>query len=233
VTFSPVLGDEAAVAFAVTIKEGGVDTWADEFSKVVHAPVLDLVTLRVDDGVWGNGDGVVDANEEFTLYYGLKNYGTGTAYGLAALLVDLEGAFVVTIGADGYADLGPMSEGENLGGFVLREPSVSTAHDLEITITDAWGRAYVDTFELRPPDPPDSLTFNPSLGADRLNVEWYHSPSADVGRYNVYQSEPGGPFGVPGGWIGAEHALLLCGDGGRLVRERERPFDGVFRHYQS
>jgi hypothetical protein len=195
VTFSNAIGDESAVAFDLVVRDGGVERWADEFSKVVHAPELDLLTLRIDDSATGNGDGVVDANEDFQLYYGLKNYGTGTAQGLTAQVVDLDGGFVITSGTDGYTDLGPMEEGENTNGFSLREPDVSVEHHLEITIADAFGRAYVDTIELRPPDPPANLTFNPSFGSDRLSVEWEQSTSTDAARYNVYHSGvSGGPY---------------------------------------
>jgi hypothetical protein len=194
-TFSATIPDETAVPFDLTIKENSVDTWVDEFSRVVHAPVLDLVSLRVDDSVLGNGDGVVDANEQFALYYIIKNFGTGTAYGLAATLADLDAGFVVMVGADGYLAVGPMAEAENVGGFILQEPDISSEHGLEITIFDGWGRAYVDTIELRPPAPPDSLTFDPSLGSDRLSMTWFHSPSPDVARYNVYKSlQSGGPY---------------------------------------
>jgi hypothetical protein len=185
------------VAFNLVVDEDSSPTWYDEFSKVVHAPALSLVTLRVDDTASGNGDGVVDADEEFTLYYGVKNFGTGAAYGLVADLVDVGGGFVFTDSTDGYVDLGAMDEAENTGGFVLREPDVLVEHDLEITITDAWGRAYVDTFELRPPDPPLFLLFDPSLGADRLHIDWQASSSADATHYNIYRSDtPGGPYTI-------------------------------------
>jgi hypothetical protein len=129
-TFTAGMSDEAAVAFDVTVKENGLDTWEDQFSRVVHAPVLNLVSLRIDDTVSGNGDGVVDAGEEFALYYRLKNFGTGAAYGLGATIADLESGFVVTVSADSYPDLGPMAEGENVGGFILTEPDVSIEHDV-------------------------------------------------------------------------------------------------------
>jgi hypothetical protein len=195
VSFSDALPDEQAVAFDLTIQVSGVDTWFDEFSRVVHAPVLSQVTLRIDDSASGNGDGVVDAGETFSLYYQLKNFGTGSAYGLSAALADLDGAFTITDGSDTYPSLLPMLQAENTGGFVLSESDVATEHRLELTITDFWGRAYVDTVELRPPDPPAFMSFDPGLGADRLSVEWLASTSADAHRYNVFLSEnSGGPY---------------------------------------
>jgi hypothetical protein len=195
VMFSSSMTDEEAAAFDLIIKENGTDTWGDEFSRVVHAPRLAQVTLRVDDTASGNGDGVVDAGESVDLYYGLKNFGTGTAYGLAASITDLNGAFLFADSTDTYADLGPMQESENSIGFSLIEPDVLTEHNLEITIVDAYGRAHVDTFELRPPDPPLFMEFDPGLGADRLSVEWLGSFSPDAYRYNVFASAtPGGPY---------------------------------------
>jgi len=192
VTFAAGVSDETAAEFDVTIKEGGADTWYDAFARLVHAPSLDLVTLRIDDTAAGNSDGVVDAGEPFSLYYGIKNFGTGAANRLSASIVDLDGAFSVGSASDAYPDLGAMGAAENSSGFILLEPDVSAAHEIEITITDDWGRAYVDTFELRPPDPPADLMFNAGLGADRLGVEWSLSTTPDALRYNVYQSSLGG-----------------------------------------
>ena len=50
------------------IKNNGVDTWKDTFKKLSHRPNLGLVKLRVDDTVTGNGDGVVQAGEQFKLF---------------------------------------------------------------------------------------------------------------------------------------------------------------------
>jgi hypothetical protein len=55
----------------------------------------------------------------------------------------------------------------------------------------------VDTFELRPPVAPTSLSFDPKLGPDRLLIQWTASTSPDAVRYLVYQSEAsGGPYSL-------------------------------------
>jgi len=195
VTFSSSFADEASVVFDLVIKENSVEAWEDEFSKIVHAPELEHVTIRIDDTALGNGDGVVDAGETFTLYYGLKNFGTGAAYGLTAELNDLYGKFIFVDSTDTYLDLDPMIYGENVTGFVLIEPNVSVENSMEIVITDAYGRSVFERFELRAPDPPANLSFNPAFGSDRLSVEWEQSLSADAARYNVFQSvTTGGPY---------------------------------------
>jgi len=197
ITFASSITDQTPADFELIIEEDGTPTWNDTFSRVVHAPTLNLVTLRIDDSAFGNGDGVVQAGELFDLYYTLKDFGTGAAYGLTAELADLDDAFVFTDSLDDYSDILSMTEAENNGGFRITETVVSTEHYLEITVTDAWGRAYVDTFELRRPDPPSNLSFDPSLGVDRLAVTWDASVSADIWAYNVYRSDfQGGPYSL-------------------------------------
>ncbi|MEJ2722421.1 MAG: FG-GAP-like repeat-containing protein, partial [bacterium] len=107
----------------------------------------------------------------------------------------LSGAFVIHDGTDSYADLPPFVGGENVSGFHLEETDVSVEHDLEVAVTDLFGRVYRDTIELRVPDPPTDLVFDPSLGLDRMLVAWTHSPSTDIHRYNIYHSlTSGGPY---------------------------------------
>ncbi|MDH3198868.1 MAG: FG-GAP-like repeat-containing protein, partial [Candidatus Krumholzibacteria bacterium] len=80
-------------------------------------------------------------------------------------------------------------------GFLMQEPDVGTAHRLALAVTDLYGRAYADTFELRPPMPPGSVSGDASLGPHRLQITWDTGGSADVAHYNVYRSlAPGGPY---------------------------------------
>jgi hypothetical protein len=193
VQFSDSLSDEASVLFSLEIHNSS-DVWHDSFIKVVHAPKLDLITLRIDDSL-GNGNGIVDPGEEFKLHYKIKNYGTGTASGLTAKLEDLDAAFVFFDSLDAYADLDLMESGENLDGFHILETSTAVEHRLQVRITDIFGATYLDTIELRKPYPPSNLVFDASLGDDRIQVTWVHSISADVEKYNLYHSlTQGGPY---------------------------------------
>jgi WD40 repeat protein len=195
VVFDASMADESAAQFSLVVLEDGFETTSDAFVKLVHAPDLTLAVVRVDDSLLGNGDGVVQSGETFHLYFGVKNFGTGAAYGLAAALDNASGGFVMGDSVDAYPDLGPGEDGENLAGFVLTEPDATVENDLSITITDFHGRAYVDTFELRPPAAPGALIFDASLGSDRLQIVWGASPSSDIERYAVYRATtPGGPY---------------------------------------
>jgi len=196
VAFSSGASDETAVEFDIVVYDASAGEWHDSFTRLVHAPRIDLTALRIDDSApLGNGSGHNDANEQFKLFYGVKNYGTGAAYGLHAELRDLDGAFVFYDSTDIYPDLASIAAAENSSGFHIRETSVAVEHDLEITITDLYGRAYKDTIELRYPSPPSDLVFDVSLGVDRIEVSWTASASSDVRRYRVYHSlESGGPY---------------------------------------
>jgi hypothetical protein len=195
VAFDPGIPDETDIEFSLAILDSNSMVWNDRFEQLVHAPVMELTTLRIDDTATGDGDGIVGAGEELRLYYELKNYGTGTANGLSAHLEDIDGAFTFMQPTDSYPDIGMLVAQENTSGFLIMETDTTTEHRLRIVINDIYSRTHVDTIELRPPLPPSSLSFDASLGPDELSVAWLHSPSSDVAKYNVYRStSASGPF---------------------------------------
>jgi hypothetical protein len=196
VVFSSGIADETAVEFRLVVKNNGVVTWNDRFKREVHAPGLELTTLRIDDGApLGNGNGVNEAGEQFRLYYGLKNYGTGLASALTATLVALDPFFVFYDVTDSYGALGSYVEGENVAGFHIQETDVSAEHRLEVVVTDLFSRVYRDTIELRVPLPPTALVLDSGYGVDRIECSWTKSASPDAARYQVYRSlVSGGPY---------------------------------------
>ncbi|HKW14605.1 MAG TPA: C25 family cysteine peptidase, partial [Candidatus Krumholzibacteria bacterium] len=198
VVFNSTLTDQHSVPFTLVIKNNGTDTWKDTFKKLSHRPKLALVKLRVDDTVTGNGDGVVQAGEQFKLFYKAKNFGTGTYPGGTMTAFDLDGAF--TIGGGGtssYPTIVSLGSAENTTGITLTESSVAVEHRLRLRIVDLYGRAYEDTVELRAPVAPTGIMIDPSLGPDRLSVRWTASASSDVAYYNVYRAASGaGPFNL-------------------------------------
>ncbi|HET6348150.1 MAG TPA: C25 family cysteine peptidase [Candidatus Krumholzibacteria bacterium] len=196
VVFASSLADNTPVKFTLAVKQNGVTAWTDHFTRIVHAPSLDFDVLRIDDAGTGNGDGVVQAGENFHLHYRLKNFGTGAAHAVHGTLVDLSGGvFTIFNNADTYGDLPSIGAVEDTVGFYLSESNVASPHNLRLDVTDAYGRLWQKTFELRPPDPPTNLVCDPSLGPDRLVLTWSASGSLDVNRYQVYRSgTPGGPY---------------------------------------
>ncbi len=194
VAFGSGIPDETVIELALAISATNGGPWNDRFRKVVHAPRLELTTLFVDDSS-GDGDGVVGANEPVTLFYTLKNYGSGAAHGLNATIQDVDNAFAFTDSTDAYPDLAPFVGAQNVSGFDLVEMTTAAEHRVRVVVIDMYNRAYVDTIELRPPLPPSALSFDASLGPDRLEVAWVGSSSTGNVRYNVYRSlVTTGPF---------------------------------------
>ncbi len=196
VSFGANMADEQVASFVLIIRNNGVQTWRDEFKREVHRPALSLVRLRVDDTGIGNGNGVIEAGEQFRLFYRVKNFGTGAYPTGNATLTAVDPNFTISDGSDTYPAILTQGESENSsGGFVLSENSVGSEHRLRLSVTDLYGRAYVDTFELRVPSAPSALVIDPSQGPDRLKISFTSSASPDVEYYNIYRSTSvGGPF---------------------------------------
>jgi hypothetical protein len=197
VEFAAGASDESAVDFTVFATEPGGD-WTDSFTRLIHAPRLEFVTLIKDDSPpHGNGNGILENGEEFLLFCSLKNYGTGAASGLVAVASDVGGGVVVVDSADTYPEIVPFAEELNVAGFRLSETNTAVENPLAVTVTDAYGRILADTVELREPSPPSNLLFDTSLGQDRIHMWWTPSASADVDRYRVYRAtSPGGPYAI-------------------------------------
>jgi hypothetical protein len=197
IVFALSLADQAPVKFTLVEKSNGVTTWTDQFTKVIHAPKMEFSVIKIDDSATGNGDGVVQAGENFRLFYKIKNYGTGAGRALTATLTDVSGGnFTILNNSDTYGDVASMASAQNTNGFLVSESSVASAHNLQLTLSDANGHAWQKTFELRPPSPPINMAADPSLGPDRLSLTWDPPANAtDVDRYQLYRSgTSGGPY---------------------------------------
>ena len=187
--------DEWSLDFFATLANGP-SSWLTRFSRVVHAPRLELVSLRRSDQVpVGNGNGVITNGEQFLLFATLKNYGTGRADGLTAKLRALDAGSTVIDSVTSFANLLPLASGESVVGFKLSEANVAIANSLRIIVTDSHGRTLTHNFELREPAAPTLQNFDASLGVDKMGVTWSAGASTDVRGYNIYRAtSPGGTY---------------------------------------
>ena len=191
--------DEAAARFT-TVITAGLSSWNAGFAKVVHAPRLELVRLRKSDAIpVGNGDGVITNGEQFQLFAAIKNYGTGRADGLTAVLRSLDAGSTVFDSTTSFASLPQLVEGENTVPFRLSEANVALTNLFLLTVTDSYGRTWGRVIELRGPAAPVILSFDSSLGVDKMLVTWMPSLSTDVHGYLVYRASAfGGPYSRAG-----------------------------------
>jgi hypothetical protein len=187
--------DEYTANFTAVLLNGG-SSWVSQFARLVHAPALEVTALRRSDEIpVGDGNGVIASGEQFLLFATLKNFGTGRADGLGAVLSALDAGSTVIDSLASFANLGHLASGENTVGFKLSEANVSIANLLRVVVTDSHGRTLTHDFELREPAAPTLQTFNASLGVDKMGLTWSPGGSSDVLGYNVYRSTAaGGPF---------------------------------------
>jgi hypothetical protein len=143
----------------------------------------------------GDGDGILSPGEPFQLHVSVKNYGSGSARGLTGTLSALSGGATVAVSAAAFPDLDLLAEAENMAGFQLSESNTTIENPLQITIVDHEGRILTREVELRAPGAPSILSFDATLGVDKMKVTWNPGPSADEAGYRLYRSgSEAGPF---------------------------------------
>jgi len=169
--------------------------WSEKFAFEVHAPELELyVTTAKDTLPYGDNDGVIENGESFLLKIGIKNFGTGAAYGLGGKIRSLDPDITVSDSICAYGSL-PLL-GSALGnGFVLSETNIGETNYYRFEVTDAHGRTFTARMELRMPLAPHTVVLNSSYGPTEIHVTWRRPDSLEAYRYQVYHSQtPGGPY---------------------------------------
>jgi len=187
--------DESTANFTATLV-AGASSWETKFSRVVHAPGLAVTSLRKsDEAPVGDGNGVVTNGEAFLLFVTLKNYGTGNADGLTAVVRSLDGGSTVIDSIASFPVITPLGSAENTVGFKLTEANAGINNPLRLVITDSHARTITHDFDLREPLVPVLQTFDASLGVDKLALTWTPVSSTDVAGYNIYRATAAvGPF---------------------------------------
>jgi len=170
-------------------------TWTDVVNRVVHAPVMQLTRLDIDDfAPGGNGDGIIQAGETFDLLAYYKNYGTGAADGVTGTLLSADPQITILNGAVAYGRINAMQETSGATRFRVQETTLD-ANPLTLVLTDNRGRTLLSTITLRGPAAPATPALDSSTGANVVVVQWPPSVDADLAGYHVYRATaPGGPW---------------------------------------
>jgi len=187
--------DEKPVEFTIDIHDSTGGFWSESFAFEVHAPEIELYVNQLsDESPYGDGDGVIEAGENFLLKVGLKNFGSGASYGLQARLRSTNPDVSITDSMANYQDI-PLLGVEYGDGFVLSEADVNAVNFLNFEVTDAYGRTFARTIELRKPNPPVGIVLDASYGPTEILATWHSPDSLEKYRYQVYRSmNPGGPY---------------------------------------
>jgi hypothetical protein len=143
--------DGHGISFALQCTDGD-SVWQSYFTETVRAPVLTYVDNQIDDSAGGNGDGRIDPGETVDLSLTVKNTGGGAATGITGEMVSLHPDVTVTTAAAGFPDLDPAQQGASLTDFTISvDPLCPTPNqaELELTLTEARGFVFTDTFSVR------------------------------------------------------------------------------------
>lgn len=191
----PSVTDETPVEFRIDVHDSTGGLWSETFAYEVRAPELELFVNTLSDSLpFGDGDGTIGSGEQFSLSIGVKNFGTGTAYGLQGKIRAEDSGITVYDSISSYAGLRLLETGYG-DGFVLSEANTSSDNHFTFELTDAYGRTFTQRMELRNPGPPHTITLDASVGADQIHITWNPPDSLEKYRYLVYHSlNPGGPY---------------------------------------
>ena len=78
--------DQHLVVFDLVISDNLGNSWNSNVNVLLNAPVLDHTNFTIDDGILGNGNGVLDAGETLDLVVDVTNIGHADIFGLTASL---------------------------------------------------------------------------------------------------------------------------------------------------
>jgi hypothetical protein len=167
-------------------------SWQDDVVIELRAPDIELYMSAKDDSVGiGDGDGLVDPNEDVELYITLRNNGTGVASGLSAILRAADSGASVTDSTAGYGDLCPGFP--TVGDHMAFRNGGSANPVFDLLIRDSYGT--LDSLKIDMAPPETLLTLTGSGGAYSVVLKWAPSNAVDLRGYNVYRSSSqSGPF---------------------------------------
>ncbi len=183
------------LAFAFTAT-GGVSCAGREYFEV-EAPECEPVSIVWSDGVYGNGNGIIENNERITVSVVLKNFGDGRFDAAQARLRSQSANATIPDSLATYTAIDLLQSGTSLPAMSLRYADASQAPSspCRVVITDNYGRVIGHTFTLVPPGAPVSPEADTTLGPDTIALRWSPVTAADLRGYHVYRSQaPAGPF---------------------------------------
>lgn len=209
---APDTPDLLEVPASLTL-HGTSGTYGQTVRLYLHAPVYELRRQTVRDTVGtGNGDGTVQANEDFVLLPEIRNIGHGAARSVEVRLRSSDPAVTVADSAAVLGDLAPEAMGSNpADGLAARLDDVSPGHELILVVVDTRGETVLRRLDLLPPTAPGAPRTAGAAGS--VTLSWDPSPDADLWGYVIYRSSSAaGPFTRVNDWV-AERTAYFEDDG--------------------
>ncbi|MBD3331723.1 hypothetical protein GF356_02640, partial [candidate division GN15 bacterium] len=136
--------DQHKIKFDLSVTGTARDTWEGSFNVTVHAPVLDFVSVEVQD-YSGNNNGILDPGETADLVVTLENTGSALAGFTSGLLTETD--TYVTLDDD-YGDFGDIAADGGVGDnttdvfTVSADQACPMGHLLEVVLTATCDLGY-------------------------------------------------------------------------------------------
>ncbi len=180
--------DEHVFEFTIDIHDSTGGSWSEQFAMEAHAPELELFINSMSDTLpYGNDNGVIEDGETFLLKVGVKNFGSGAAYGLEGKIRSSDGDISITDSVSTYEDLSILGFDQG-DGFVLAESNIGEVNYYTFELKDAYDRVFSKRMELRPPGAPTNVVLDATLGPTEMHVTWHRPDSNETYGYVVYHS---------------------------------------------
>ncbi|MGD1048797.1 MAG: C25 family cysteine peptidase, partial [Candidatus Krumholzibacteriaceae bacterium] len=189
------IADQHAIEFTIDMHDSTGGFWSEKFALDVHAPKLELYVDTAKDTLpYGNNNGSIENGESFLLKIGVKNFGTGAAYGLVGTIRSLDPDITVTDSVSTYNAV-PLLGTSYGDGFVLSESNIGDPNYYRFVLTDAYGRTLTKRMELKRPGTPTGILLNTTFGPSEIYLTWHGPDHLESYRYQIYHSlTPGGPY---------------------------------------
>ena len=183
---------EAVVTLAVTAAGG--NRTEDELV-YLHAPVLQYYHQTLRDTVGnGNGNGTIEANEDFAILPTLFNWGQGEAGGVELRLRSTDGAVTLVDTVAVLGDIPSFSSASNPADGLAARFADLDPHELTVVAIDQLGVEFLEwPIEITPPPATNEpIAFG---GATTITLEWEAVDDSTLWGYNIYRSNSElGPF---------------------------------------
>jgi len=175
------LADGTTLPFLVSFVDGALmKQGSDRIPLVVHAPKLELVEVT---GTTASG------TTAFDLW--VRNYGSGAAPALTAVVTSTDPDVTVDVGASSLATIASFATGTTLVPLQTTETTTAQRNLMHVAFTDAYGRVGGFDFDLRAPATASRPVLDAREGPTVMRLTWTPSNDADLLGYHVYRRPAG------------------------------------------
>ena len=143
--------DGHIIELALEVTGTARDTWYGTIRVPVHAPMLNFVSVAINDAVGGNANGNLDPGESATFLVTLSNSGSGDAETVAATLVNTDLHVTLYDDQGAFGDIAGQASGDNtLDLFeVAADEACPLGHAVTLSLEVTAANGYATTLDFQ------------------------------------------------------------------------------------